>query len=106
MVLGVLPKAAFAVNPEPWLLGFMEVVECRSDQGNGVAVARLLFQISDELVLIYEMGVEVPFNKGRMREKDWEKRDGGSHPSDFVFTQCSLHAEDGLLAIFAIGDDL
>jgi len=106
MVLGVSPKTAFAVNLGFRLLGFIKVVNCRSDQGNGVSLARLLLQTFDELVLVYEMGVEAPFNKSRMREKDLEKRDGGSHSSDFVFTQCSLHAKDGLLATFTIGDDL
>ena len=106
MVLRVLPKAALAVNPGPGLSGFIEVLECRSDQGNGVAFAGLLFQTLDELVLVYEMGVQVRFNKGWMREKNLKKRDRGSYPSDFVFAQCSLHAEDRLLAIFPIGDDL
>ncbi len=57
MVLGVSPKTGFAVNLGFWFLGFVKVVECRSDQGNGVAFPRLLFQTIDELLLVYEMGV-------------------------------------------------
>ena len=57
MVLGVSPKIAFAVNLGFGFLGFVKVVECRSDQGNGVAFSRLLFQTLDELLLVNEMGV-------------------------------------------------
>ncbi len=57
MVLEVSPKTTFAVNLGFGFLGFVKVVECSSDQGNGVAFPRLLFQTLDELLLVYEMGV-------------------------------------------------
>ncbi len=57
MVLGVSPKTTSSVNLGFWFLGFVKVVECRSDQGNGIAFSRLLFQTFDELLLVYEMGV-------------------------------------------------
>ncbi len=56
-VLGVSPKTTFAVNLGFWFLGFVKVVECRSDQRNGVAFPRLFLQTFDELLLVYEMGV-------------------------------------------------